>query len=74
MLLALIAPGKVKAHLAAVIALVAAICIAIWAFPMPALLALRASMFGLAAVALACLVGVFVMLQAYVFTGMIIHP
>ena len=25
-------------------------------------------------IALACLVGVYVMLQAYVFTGMIIHP
>ena len=34
-LLVLIASGKVKAHLAAVIALVAAICIAIWAFTMP---------------------------------------
>ncbi len=46
-LLVLIASGKVKAHLAAVIALVAAICIAIWAFTMPAPLALRASVFGL---------------------------
>ncbi|MBS0522861.1 MAG: L-lactate permease [Proteobacteria bacterium] len=46
-LLALIASGKVKAHLAAVIALAAAICIAIWAFTMPAGLALRASVFGL---------------------------
>jgi len=43
----LIASGKVKAHLAAAIALVAAICIAIWAFTMPAPLALRASVFGL---------------------------
>ena len=25
-------------------------------------------------IALACLVGVLVMLQAYVFTGMIVHP
>jgi lactate permease len=46
-LLVLIASGKVKAHLAAAIALVAAICIAIWAFTMPAPLALRASVFGL---------------------------
>ncbi|HLG47583.1 MAG TPA: L-lactate permease [Reyranella sp.] len=46
-LLMLIASGKVKAHLAAVIALVAAICIAIWAFTMPAPLALRASVLGL---------------------------
>ncbi|HEY4167804.1 MAG TPA: L-lactate permease, partial [Reyranella sp.] len=46
-LLVLIASGKVKAHLAAVIALVAAICIAIWTFTMPAPLALRASVFGL---------------------------
>jgi lactate permease len=46
-LLVLIASGKVKAHLAAVIALIAAICIAIWAFTMPAPLALRASVFGL---------------------------
>ena len=46
-LLVLIASGKVKAHLAAVIALVAAICIAIWAFTMPAGLALRASVLGL---------------------------
>jgi lactate permease len=46
-LLTLIASGKVKAHLAAVIALVAAIGIAIWAFTMPAGLALRASALGL---------------------------
>ncbi len=46
-LLVLIASGKVKAHIAAVIALVAAICIAIWAFTMPAPLALRASVLGL---------------------------
>ena len=46
-LLVLIASGKVKAHLAAVIALVAAICIAIWAFTMPTGLALRASVLGL---------------------------
>ncbi|TMJ33020.1 MAG: L-lactate permease [Alphaproteobacteria bacterium] len=46
-LLALIASGKVKAHVAALIALVAAICIAIWAFTMPPGLALRASALGL---------------------------
>ncbi|HEY2873476.1 MAG TPA: L-lactate permease [Reyranella sp.] len=46
-LLVLIASGKVKAHIAAVIALFAAICIAVWAFTMPAPLALRASVFGL---------------------------
>jgi lactate permease len=46
-LLVLIASGKVKAHIAAAIALIAAICIAIWAFTMPAPLALRASVFGL---------------------------
>src|SRR4051812_40006299 len=46
-LLALIASGKVKAHLAAVIALAAAILIAIWAFTMPPALALRASVLGL---------------------------
>jgi lactate permease len=46
-LLVLIASGKVKAHLAAVIALVAAIVIAILAFTMPTGLALRASLLGL---------------------------
>jgi lactate permease len=46
-LLVLIASGRVKAHIAAVIALVAAICIAVWVFTMPAPLALRASVFGL---------------------------
>jgi lactate permease len=46
-LLVLIASGKVKAHLAAVIALAAAIVIAIAAFTMPAGLALRASVLGL---------------------------
>src|SRR5690349_7242209 len=46
-LLVLIASGKVKAHLAAVIALIAAILIAIWAFTMPAPLAIRASVLGL---------------------------
>jgi len=46
-LLALIASGKVKAHVAAVIALGAAIVIAIWGFTMPTGLALRASVLGL---------------------------
>src|SRR3979411_2037416 len=46
-LLALIASGKVKAHVAAVIALGAAIVIAIWGFTMPTGLALRASLLGL---------------------------
>ena len=46
-LLTLIASGKVKAHIAAIIALVAAICIAIWGFTMPTGLALRASVLGL---------------------------
>src|SRR5579871_6626230 len=46
-LLLLIASGKVKAHLAAIVALVAAICIAIFAFTMPTGHALRASVLGL---------------------------
>src|SRR5882757_1146019 len=46
-LLLLIGLGKVKAHLAALIALVAAILIAIVAFTMPTDLALRASVLGL---------------------------
>ena len=46
-LLLLIASGKVKAHIAAIIALVAAIVVAIWGFTMPAGLALRASVLGL---------------------------
>src|SRR6266852_6125021 len=46
-LLTLIASGKVKVHIAAVIALAAAICIAIWGFTMPTGLALRASVLGL---------------------------
>src|SRR5689334_19766684 len=46
-LLGLIASGKVKAHLAAVIALVVAILIAIFAFTMPTGHALRASVLGL---------------------------
>ena len=46
-LLLLIATNKVKAHIAAIIALVAAICIAIFVFTMPTGLALRASGLGL---------------------------
>ncbi len=45
-LLILIASGKVKAHLAAVIALVLAILVAIFLFTMPAGLALRAAVLG----------------------------
>ena len=48
MLLVLLASGKVKAHLAAVIALVAAIVMAVVAFTMPADLAIRASILGIA--------------------------
>jgi lactate permease len=47
-LLALIASGKVKAHLAAVIALAVAIIVAVYAFTMPAGMAVRASVLGLA--------------------------
>src|SRR5476651_1459731 len=46
-LLVLIATGKVKAHVAAIIALVAAIMVAIVGFTMPGGLALRASALGL---------------------------
>src|SRR6266446_5887812 len=46
-LLALIASGKVKAHIAALVALVVAICIAIGIFTMPTGHALRASVLGL---------------------------
>src|SRR5262252_8110059 len=46
-LLALIASGKVKAHLAAPIALVVALIVAIWAFTMPAGMAVRAGLLGL---------------------------
>ena len=45
-LLVLIASGKVKAHLAAVIALAVAILVAIFLFTMPAGLALRAAVLG----------------------------
>jgi lactate permease len=48
LLLLLIATGKVKAHIAAVIALIAAICVAVIGFSMPSDLALRASGLGLA--------------------------
>src|SRR5471032_2110121 len=48
-LLVLIASGKVKAHIAAVVALAAAIAIAIWVFTMPPGLAIRASILGLVA-------------------------
>jgi lactate permease len=47
-LLVLIASGKVKAHIAAVIALVAAIVVAVFVFTMPADLAIRASVLGAA--------------------------
>src|SRR5690242_10618371 len=47
-LLVLIASGKVKAHLAAVIALIAAIIVAIFVFTMPSGLAIRASVLGAA--------------------------
>jgi len=45
-LLVLIASGKVKAHYAAVIALVVAVLVAIFLFTMPAGLALRAAVLG----------------------------
>jgi len=47
-LLVLIASGKVKAHLAASIALVVAILIAVYGFTMPAGMAIRAGILGLA--------------------------
>ena len=47
-LLVLLASGKVKAHLAAIIALLAAIAVAIIAFTMPPGLAVRASILGIA--------------------------
>lgn len=46
LLLLLIASGKVKAHWAALIALVVAVAIAVWAFTMPLDMALRATAFG----------------------------
>ena len=42
----MIASGKVKAHLAAIIALIAAIVVSIVVFTMPAGLAIRASILG----------------------------
>jgi lactate permease len=48
LLLVMIASGKVKAHIAAVIALVAAIAVAVFLFTMPAGLALRAALYGVA--------------------------
>ena len=47
-LLVLIASGKVKAHVAASIALVVAILVAVYAFTMPAGMAIRAGILGLA--------------------------
>src|SRR5947207_14430707 len=47
-LLALIASGKVKAHLAASIALVVELLIAVYAFTMPAGMAVRPGILGLA--------------------------
>src|ERR1700689_217040 len=46
-LLVLIASGKVKAHIAAIIALVLANLVAIFLFTMPANLAIRASLLGI---------------------------
>ena len=48
MLLALLASGKVKAHVAALIALAAAILVAIGVFTMPAGHAIRATVLGVA--------------------------
>jgi lactate permease len=48
LLLAMIASGKVKAHIAAMIALVVAIAVAVFLFTMPAGLAVRASLYGVA--------------------------
>ena len=47
-LLGLIASGKVKAHLAASIALVVALAVAVYAFTMPGGMAIRAAILGLA--------------------------
>jgi lactate permease len=47
-LLVLIATGKVKAHIAAVLALVVAILVSVFAFTMPSGLAIRAALFGVA--------------------------
>src|SRR5215204_1975562 len=48
LLLVMIASGKVKAHIAAVIALLAAVAVSIFLFTMPAGLATRAALFGVA--------------------------
>src|SRR3981189_186624 len=48
-LLVLIASGKVKAHIAAIIALIAANIIAIFVFTMPAGMSIRASLLGIVA-------------------------
>ncbi|MGA8899437.1 L-lactate permease [Bradyrhizobium sp.] len=48
-LLVLIASGKVKAHIAAIVALIAANLIAIFAFTMPANMSIRASVLGVVA-------------------------
>src|SRR5580765_8091606 len=45
-LLVLIASNKVKAHIAAVIALVVANLVAIYLFPMPACMSIRATLLG----------------------------
>lgn len=46
LLLVMIASGKVKAHIAAMIALVVAVAVSIFLFTMPAGLAIRAALFG----------------------------
>src|SRR5713226_6191841 len=48
-LLVLIASGKVKAHIAAIVALIAANLIAIYIFTMPAGMSIRASLLGVVA-------------------------
>src|ERR1700740_978896 len=48
-LLVLIASGKVKAHIAAIVALIAANVIAIFIFTMPAGMSIRASLLGVVA-------------------------
>jgi len=48
LLLVMIASGKVKAHVAAVVALLAAIAVSVFLFTMPAGLAVRAALFGVA--------------------------
>ena len=47
-LLGMIASGKVQAHIAAVLSLVLAFCVAVFLFGMPGDLALRASGYGIA--------------------------